>query len=65
MLTITIFQISQENMDLQAELGNAVRNHEDLRSEIESLQEKYCEIMDVLNQTQDELKTARSERVQK
>ncbi|KAI6182692.1 Trafficking kinesin-binding protein 1 [Aphelenchoides bicaudatus] len=57
--------ISQENIDLQAELGNAVQKHEELKSEIESLQEKYCEIVDLLNDTQEELKTTRSERVQK
>lgn len=54
--------ISQENVDLQSELSAAVQNHEELREEIEALQEKYCDIVAMLGETQDELKTARSEK---
>lgn len=52
--------VVQDNVDLQAELSTAARQHEELRSEIESLQEKYCEVLAVLNETQEELKTTRS-----
>ncbi|KAI6202913.1 hypothetical protein M3Y94_00495600 [Aphelenchoides besseyi] len=51
--------ILKANDDLQLELNAAIQNHDELSTEILSLQERYSEVVEMLNEAQGELRTAR------
>ncbi|CAK5011452.1 unnamed protein product [Meloidogyne enterolobii] len=48
-----------ENEDIQTRLDNEIHTHEQLRSEIELLQERYLDLIVVLKDTEDELREHR------
>lgn len=52
-------QLLEANEDLHEQLGEALENHEMLKMEIGRLQERYLEVMGVLQETDDQLKAYR------